>query len=162
MKKTIAVVLLADFADWEVARLAPALRAGVMPGREGAYDVIYLAPGAKPVRSLGGLCVVPDGDLSALPAGCAGLILAGGMAWRTPEAEQVAPLVEEALRRGLTVGAICNATLFLAAHGFLNDVRHTGNTAELMCEWGGDRYTGASRYEERQAVCDGGIVTANG
>ena len=31
-----------------------------------------------------------------------------------------------------------------------------------MCEWGGDRYTGASRYEERQAVCDGGIVTANG
>ena len=84
------------------------------------------------------------------------------MSWRSPEAEQVAPLVARALERGLPVGAICNATLFLAAHGFLNTVRHTGNTVRLMKEWGGERYTGESRYEERQAVSDGGIVTANG
>ncbi len=72
--------------------------------------MIYLAPGAKPRAFVGGLCVVPDGDLSALPAGCAGLILAGRHGVADPEAErQVAPLVEEALRRGLTVGAICNA-----------------------------------------------------
>ncbi|MDE6070549.1 MAG: DJ-1/PfpI family protein, partial [Alistipes sp.] len=89
-------------------------------------------------------------------------ILAGGMSWDAPEAEKIVPLVAEALRRGAVVGAICNAASFLAAHGFLNDVRHTGNTVEMLQKWGGDRYTGAARYEERQAIRDGNIVTANG
>lgn len=162
MKKEVLIVLLDDFADWECAFLAPALRGGVLPDSPGRYDVKYAAPGGRPVRSLGGLTIRPDCDLTALPDTCAGLILAGGMRWQEPEAEAVAPLVEEALRRGLMVGAICNATLFLAAHGFLNDVRHTGNTAALMKEWGGSRYTGEALYEERQAVSDGPFVTANG
>ena len=32
----------------------------------------------------------------------------------------------------------------------------------MLQKWGGGRYTGAARYEERQAVRDGNIVTANG
>ena len=32
----------------------------------------------------------------------------------------------------------------------------------MLRAWGGDRYTGAARYEERQAVRDGNVVTANG
>ncbi len=71
-------------------------------------------------------------------------------------------LVREARTRGLLVGAICNACAFLAAHGELNDIRHTGNTVEMLQAWGGERYTGAARYEERQAVRDGATVTANG
>ena len=89
-------------------------------------------------------------------------MLAGGLGWQSTEAERIAPLVEQALALRLPVGAICNATLFLAAHGFLNKVRHTGNTAEMMEQWGGGRYTGRPLYEERQAVSDRGIVTANG
>lgn len=162
MKKLIEIVLLDDFADWETAFLAPALSTGVMRGCEGRYDTTYAAPGGKSVRSLGGLGILPDRDLTALPDSCAGLILAGGMSWQKPEARQVVPLVSEALDRGLLVGAICNATLFLAAHGFLNGVRHTGNTSEMMKEWGGSRYTGERLYEERQAVRHGNIVTANG
>ena len=84
------------------------------------------------------------------------------MGWERPEAEKIVPLVAEAQRRGLLVGAICNAASFLAAHGFLNEVRHTGNTVEMLQKWGGDRYAGAAHYEERQAVRDGNIVTANG
>ena len=162
MKKKTMIVLLDAFADWEAAFLAPALREGLMPGCEGRFETLYAAPQGRTVRSLGGLSVVPDCDLAALPDDCAGLILTGGMSWRSPEAEQVAPLVARALERVLPVGAVYNATLFLAAHGFLNTVRHTGNTVRLMKEWGGERYTGESRYEERQAVSDGGIVTANG
>lgn len=162
MKKEVLIVLLDDFADWEYAFLAPALRGGVVPGCPGRYEVRYAAPGGRPVRSLGSLTIQPDRDLTALPEACAGLILVGGMSWQTPEAEAVAPLVEEAAGRGLVVGAICNATLFLAAHGFLNHVRHTGNTTALMKEWGGSRYTGEALYEERQAVSDGLFVTANG
>ena len=160
--KEIIVVLLDRFADWEAAFLAPALRGGVMPGHPGWCEVKYLTPDGRPVRSLGGLSVTPDYAAGPLPAECAGVVLAGGLSWEAPEAEKIVPVVEEALGRGLLVGAICNAASFLAAHGFLNEARHTGNTVEMLQKWGGGRYTGAARYEERQAVRDGNLVTANG
>jgi len=161
--KTILIVLLDDFADWEASFVAPALRCGVMPGRPGSCEVRYVTPGGRRVRSLGGLTVVPDGSVEEeLPEACAGVILVGGMQWQSPEAEAVAACVREAVARGLLVGAICNACAFLAAHGFLNDVRHTGNTVAMLQAWGGERYTGSGRFEERQAVRDGRIVTANG
>lgn len=162
MKKTILFVLLDQFADWEAAFLAPALRAGVTPDRKGTFEVKYAAPDGQPVHSIGGLTVQPDCDLSSLPDDCAGLILVGGMSWERPEAAAVAPLVHKAMERGLLVGAICNACSFLAAHGFLNAIRHTGNTVEMLRKWGGGRYTAEALYEERQAVRDGNVVTANG
>lgn len=160
--KNVLFVLLDDFADWEAAFLAPALRAGIMPGQQGSFEVLYAAPDGRPVRSIGGMQVVPDRDLSALPDHCAGIVLVGGMSWNTPAAGEVAPLVRQALERGLLVGAICNACCFMAAQGLLNGVRHTGNTLEMLREWGGPHYTGEGRFEERQAVHDGQIVTANG
>lgn len=162
MKDTVLFVLLDQFADWEAAFLAPALRAGVMPGQAGRYKVKYAAPQGRSMRSIGGMTVAPDCDTATLPDDCAGLILVGGLGWTTPAAEAIAPLVGEALARGILVGAICNAASFLAAHGFLNDVRHTGNTPEMLREWGGDTYTGAALYRQRQAVRDRNIVTANG
>ena len=160
--KEIIIVLLDRFADWEAAFLAPALRGGVMPGHPACCEVKYMTPDGAPVCSLGGMSVTPDYAAGPLPTECAGVILAGGLNWDTPEAEKIVPVVKEARRRGLLVGAICNAASFLAAHGFLNDVRHTGNTVEMLQKWGGERYTGAAHYEERQAVRDGGMVTANG
>ena len=44
MEKEIVFVLLDDFADWEAAFLAPALRAGTMPGRPASYGVKYMTP----------------------------------------------------------------------------------------------------------------------
>lgn len=162
MEKEIVIVLLDDFADWEAAFLAPALRTGVMPGHPAFCGTKYMTPDGKAVRSLGGMQVTPDCDASALPDNCAGVILVGGMRWQSDEALRIVPLVKEALARGVLVGAICNAASFLAAHGFLNGVRHTGNTVEMLKKWGGERYTGQALYEERQAVRDGNIVTANG
>lgn len=160
--KEIVFVLLDDFADWEAAFLAPALRAGVMPGRSGSYAVKYLSPDGQPVRSIGGLRAEVDYDASELPAECAGLILVGGMQWQSDAAQQIVPLVAEALRRGILIAGICNACSFLAANGMLNGVRHTGNTVEMLKAWGGAHYTGETLYEERQSVRDGNIVTANG
>ena len=36
------------------------------------------------------------------------------------------------------VAAICNGASFLAKHGFLNTVKHTGNGPEQLRLWGGD------------------------
>lgn len=162
MKPEITTVLLNGFADWEAAFLATALRGGLYPGDGGHFGVRYMTPDGQAVESLGGMRVLPDCDASALPDGCAGVVLVGGTGWQSPEAELIVPIVAEARRRGIPVGGICNATLFLAAHGFLDTVRHTGNTAEAMKQWGGGRYRGESLYEERQSVSDGGVVTANG
>ncbi len=160
--KSVICVLLNHFADWEAAFLAPALRNGLMPGHTGKYRVLFASPEARAVQSLGGLTVNPDRAVGTLPDDCAGVILIGGLDWQTPEAETVVPMVSEAFARGLVVGAICNATGFLAAHGWLNDVRHTGNTVEMLKAWGGPNYTGERLYEERQAVRDGKVITANG
>ena len=138
--KTVLFVLLDQFADWESAFLAPALRGGIMPGRPGSHAVRYATPGGVPVRSIGGMTLTPDCDTETLPDDCAGLILVGGMSWATPETERIV----------------------LAAHGFLNGVRHTGNGLEMLREWGGANYTGEKLYQERQAVRDGNVVTANG
>lgn len=162
MKKRMLFVLTDDFADWEAAFLAAALRGGTRPDGAGRFETLYASPGGRAVRSIGGLAVQPDRDLTALPDNCAGVALVGGFGWRSEAAEEVAPLLAEARRRGLPVGAICDACSFLAAHGILNEVRHTGNTVAVLRERGGDRYTGAARFEERQAVRDGGIITANG
>lgn len=161
--KSVICVLLNNFADWEAAFLAPALRNGLMPGQTGKYRVLFASPETRTVQSLGGLTVAPDRSVEAgLPEDCAGVVLIGGMNWQCPEAATVEPLVEEALRNGLLVGAICNAVSFLAAHGLLNDVRHTGNTVEMLKEWGSPNYTGERLYEERQAVRDKNVITANG
>ena len=104
MEKEIVFVLLDDFADWEAAFLAPALRAGTLPGRPASYGVKYMTPDGRPVRSIGGLRAAADCDASALPEACAGLILVGGMQWQSEAAQRIVPLVGEALARGIVVG----------------------------------------------------------
>ena len=163
MKKEVLFLLLDDFADWEGAFLTTGLNTGLtMAGGGTPYVSRTLTPTQKQVRSIGGLVVTVDYTAATMPEDYAALILVGGMAWQSEEAQRVVPIVEAALARGVLVGAICNAAAFLAAHGFLNGVRHTGNTLEMLREWGGANYMGADLYEERQAVRDGNIVTANG
>ena len=163
MKKEVLFLLLDDFADWEGAFLTTGLNTGLtMAGGGTPYVSRTLTPSQKQVRSIGGLVVTVDYTAATMPEDYAALILVGGMQWQSEEARRVVPIVEAALARGVLVGAICNAAAFLAAHGFLNGVRHTGNTLEMLREWGGANYTGADLYEERQAVRDGNIVTANG
>lgn len=72
------------------------------------------------------------------------------------------PIVQDALQRGKIVGAICNGASFMAKNGFLNDVKHTGNTIQQLKLWGGEQYTNEAGYQEAQATSDKNIVTANG
>lgn len=108
------------------------------------------------------MTLTPDCDTETLPDDCARADPRRRYELGDAETERIVPLVREALSHGILVGAICNAASFLAAHGFLNGVRHTGNGLEMLREWGGANYTGEKLYQERQAVRDGNVVTANG
>lgn len=162
MKKEIIFILLNDFADWEGAYIATCLNQGVMPGSPVKYTVRTMSVTKDPVLSLGGFRLLPDYDISTLPEDYAGLVLIGGMSWSTPEAEQIVPLVEKAIKENKLVAGICNASVFLGKHGFLNDVKHTSNTLDYLKQCAGEQYTGEANYINKQAVRDGRIVTANG
>lgn len=162
MKKEIIFVLLNGFADWEAAHLAVCLNTGVKPGRPVNYMTKTLSLTKDPVISIGGFKVLPDYDIYTLPENYAGLVLVGGDNWFSPEAECIVPLVEKMMRENKLVAGICNASVFLGKHGFLNHVKHTSNTLEYLKSTAGEKYTGDAHYIEKPAVYDGNIITANG
>lgn len=158
MKKTVLVVILDLYADWEAAYVSSLLLA---LGQE-RYQVKTLSLTKEPVRSLGGFTTLPDYDLASIPADFAGVILVGGMSWRKEAARQVEPLARAALDKGAVLGGICDAAGFLATIGLLNDAGHTGNDMNDVKQWAGEAYTGEARYIAQPAVRDGKLVTANG
>lgn len=155
-KKTVLVFVFDGFADWESAYVCAELHREPSP-----YEVKTVALDAAPKRSMGGFAVLPDCTIDDAPANFAALLLIGGEAWLDGSNDAVLPLVERALGGGALVGGICNAATFLAAHGYLDERAHTGNTLAFV-QQGAPSYRGAERFEERQAVIDEGVVTANG
>lgn len=162
MKQKVLFILLNEYTDWEGAFLSTALHVGVIPGGEIKYEVHTVAPASDTVCSIGGFRTLPDYSFENMPKDYAALVLIGGNRWDSPEAELVVPLVQEALDKSKIVGAICNGASFLCSHGFLNNIKHTGNGLDQLKKWGGPRYTNAENYVEAQAVSDKNIVTANG
>ena len=160
--KEVIFVILEGFADWEGAYIATCLNQGVKPGNPISYKVKTLSITKEPVSSIGGFKVLPDYGLNDMPENYAGLVLIGGMNWFSPLGELIVPLVEKAVKENKLVAGICNASVFLGMHGFLNEVKHTSNTLDYLKQYAGDKYTGDSNYINKQAVRDGNIVTANG
>lgn len=162
MNKEILFVLLNNFADWEGAYIAPSLSCGVEPGSQSKYVVKTVSITKDPILSCGGFKVLPDYEINDIPTDYAGVVLIGGTRWLTSDAEPFIPLVKEAIRNNKLVAGICNASVFLGMHGFLNEVKHTSNGLEYLKNFAGANYTGERHYVNEAAVRDRNIVTANG
>lgn len=163
MSNEILYILLPDYAAHEVVYLSQAVASDEYALKENPkYVNKVVAPTMEPVKSIGGFLTLPDYSFESIPDDYAALVLIGGFGWATPVAEQVAPIVRNAIARGKIVGAICNAASFMATCGFLNNVRHTGNGLEQLKLWGGENYANPEGYANVQAVSDKNIVTANG
>ena len=163
MNKEILYILLPDFAAHEIVYLSQAIASDEFALKENPkYVNRIVAPTMEPVKSIGGFRTLPDYSFDTIPDDYAALVLIGGFGWTTPVADKVVPIVCDAIGKGKIVGAICNGASFMAKHGFLNTVRHTGNGPEQLRLWGGDNYSNAAGYIHAQAVSDNNIVTANG
>lgn len=163
MSNEILYILLPDYAAHEAVYLSQAIASDEYALKENPkYVNKVLAPTLEPVKSIGGFRTVPDYSFETMPDDYAALVLIGGFGWSTPVADRVVTIVRQAIEKGRIVGAICNAASFMAKHGFLNTVRHTGNGQEQLRLWGGDNYTNSDGYVNAQAVSCGNIVTANG
>ncbi len=163
MKNEILYILLPDYAAHEAVYLSQAIASDEFALKEHPkYVNKVVAPTLEPVKSIGGFLTLPDYSFDTMPEDYAALVLIGGFGWSTPAAEPVVSIVREAIGKGRIVGAICNGASFLAKHGFLNEVRHTGNGLQQLQLWGAENYTNHEGYVNAQAVSDNNIVTANG
>ena len=151
------VLVFEGFADWEPAHALAELR------RSGNRSVATVGFNLDPVRSMGGLRVVPDRALDIIrPDDTEILILPGGDFWEGsyPQAE-LNKVLNAFVSAGVPVAAICGGTLAVAHAGLLNARRHTSNMPRYIDEHCSE-YSGGSLYESIPAVNDGGIITASG
>lgn len=163
MNNEILYIILPDYAAHEAVYLSQAIASDEFALKENPKFVNkVVAPSLDPVKSIGGFRTLPDYSFDTMPDDYAALVLIGGFGWATPVADRVVPIVKKAMAKGKIVGAICNAASFMAKHGFLNSVKHTGNGLEQLKLWGGVNYINQEEYIHAQAVSDKNIVTANG
>lgn len=157
MGKHLAVVLLDDFADWEVGFLTAPARTWL------GAEVSYYTRGRWPVRSMGGMLLEPDGDIAALPSVATdGLVLVGSAGWEDANALPIEGVLHDALGRGIAIGAICGATLALARAGLLAGRTHTSNSLDYLDRFA-PGYPGRELFRASDvAVADGNLVTAPG
>ena len=163
MNNEILYILLPDFAEHEMVYLAEAVASDEYALKENPkYVNKFVAPTMNPVKSIGGFRLLADYSFDTMPEDYAALVLVGGFGWATHIADKVASIVKRSKKKGKIVGAICNAASFMAKHGFLNSIKHTGNGLDQLKIWGGENYTNPNGYVNAQAVWDANIVTANG
>ena len=83
MKKLLLVVILPEFADWEAAFLTSTIKS-INPD----YQIKYVRSEKGICSSIGGLQVNVDCTVQDVPKGFSGLVLVGGLSWRTKGAER--------------------------------------------------------------------------
>jgi len=158
MAKTVYLVLADDLADWEYGHVAAQVNIQAFQRQPGRYEIRTVGLTADPVRTLGGVRMLPDiaiGDVSLDDA--AMLVLPGGEGWERGDLAAFGKLARRFREAGLPVAAICGATVALAAEGLLDDVAHTSNFLEGLGSYGG-----AALYRDERVVRDQGVITAGG
>jgi putative intracellular protease/amidase len=157
MTRNIAVLVFDGFADWEPAYALSGLR------RWGGRSVVAVGYDRGAVISMGGLRIEPDDVLESVTSETTELLLLpGGDTWLEgyPDVR-----IERALAAltagGVTVAAICAATVALARAGLFQGRRHTSN-GSLFLRRHAPGYKTAELYDESLAVSDDGVITASG
>lgn len=156
MKKEILVFISENYADWEGAYVCSELNKA-----ETNFVIRTLAVSNTPVKSMGGVTVIPDYTVNELPASFEMLILIGGTSWSKGKNESVQPVVDLCVNMKIPVAAICDACTFLADKGYLDCIEHTGNSSAYLEEFA-PHYKGRKHFIEKQAVSASGFITANG
>ncbi|MEO6278685.1 type 1 glutamine amidotransferase family protein [Roseateles sp.] len=158
-KSTVHLFVFDTMSDWEYGYLIAGLNNPQFQKTPGRFRVRSVSTTGKPVKTIGGLRVVPDLSFSELsPDRSAMLVLPGGMAWDEKKNKKATLLAAEFLAQGVPVAAICGATAGLARAGLLDDVPHTSNSADYIAATG---YSGAALYRKKPAVRAGNLITAS-
>lgn len=152
----IATVMVDGVADWEIGVVLPAAREWF------GDEVVTASIDGRPLDSIGGLRIAPQFALSDLDPLEADLwILPGSDRWQAGEIPWLSALLDQRVRQGRAVAAICGATLALAYAGLLDERPHTSNSLQFLQQHL-PGYAGQAWYRDLPVVSEAGLVTAPG
>ena len=158
---TIYVYVIDTLADWEMGHVLAELNSRRF-FKENAPRVSLKTVSAskEPVRTMGGLTIVPDISLDDMAVHESSvLLLPGADTWNDPRHDAVLEKASEFLSSGATVCAICGATAALARFGLLDQRPHTSNGPGFL-EMISPGYQGQSFYRDEPSVTDHNLITA--
>lgn len=154
-KNEILVLLTDRWCDWEASYAIAVINSF------SDYAVKTISIDNIPKVSMGGIKAEVDyciGNYQNFD-NLAMIILPGGLSWEDNDYAEIAEFIQSAVKLDIPIAAICGATLFLCKHGFLNNIKHTGDSLELFLSQ--KNYSGQSFYVQAQVVVDEGFITAN-
>ena len=159
---TVYVYTLDTLADWELGYVAAELNSKRYKKKDAPdVSVKTVSVSKDPVKTMGGLTIIPDCVLSDIAATEKSvLVLPGANTWNAPEHGAVMEKAKRLLSAGATVCAICGATAALANAGLLDQRPHTSNGMGYlkMCS---PRYKGQPFYVDKPSVADRNLITAS-
>lgn len=155
---------LDTMADWEYSYLMSEVHSKkhYKVGAQDFGSTIVIADSKEPIKTLGGLTVIPDKTINQVNITSQDiLVLPGADQWQDEKHQRILEMVPDLLEQGTLVAAICGATLAIANKGILNQYNHTSNSKEYLTMFS-EYYHGTSNYVEQRAVTDRNLVTASG
>ena len=160
---TTYLYTLNTLSDWEIGYLTAETNSGRFFKKSSRpVQLVKLGSTPNPIQTMGGIEIVPDKTIDTVQFESGDiLILPGADTWSEPGNEAVINMIPELLDKGVTVAAICGATVALAKAGVLNRRKHTSNDKgflEMTCP----DYAGGDHYLDELAVTDGNLITATG
>jgi putative intracellular protease/amidase len=156
----VHVFVFDTLSDWEPCYAVAGINNPMFQKNPGRYRIQTVGLGKTPVKTMGGITILPDMVLADVePSQSAMLILPGGMTWDAGKNLEAVEKAAAFLAAGVPVAAICGATAALARAGVLDHRRHTSNALEYLQATG---YRGAEHYETAPAVTDSPLITAGG
>ena len=154
-KNEVLVILTEQWNDWEASYAIAILNSF------SDYKVKAIAVDETPKVSMGGINASIDCTINNYKNfnSLAMVILPGGLSWEENDYGEIAQFINRVIELNIPIAAICGATTFLCKHGFLDNVKHTGDSLELFQQQ--KEYRGEAFYIHEQVVVDNLIITAN-
>lgn len=159
--QTVYIYLMETFSDWEVSNLMAELNSKRFFKKDSPNVTIKTVGLSKePVRTMGGLTVVPDCTVDEISVSKDNmLVLVGSNTWNNAQHSKILEKAKKFLSIEAPLAAICGATVALASLGILDNRAHTSNGKgflEMFCP----NYKGTSFYVDEASVRDKNLFTA--
>ena len=157
----IYVYALDTLADWELGYAIAELNSRRFFKKDApCVSVKTVGLSKEPVKTMGGLTIVPDCGIDEIAASEKSvLLLPGADTWNDPKHGAIIEKAGVLLSMGATVCAICGATVALADAGLLDERPHTRNGAGFL-ELFSPNYKGQNFYVDEPSVADNNLMTA--
>lgn len=159
---TVYIYVLDTLADWELGYVTAELNSGRFFKKDAPeVSVKTVAISTEPVKTMGGLTIVPDCTIREIAVSEKSvLLLPGANTWDDPRHSIMMKKAGELLSAGALVCAICGATVALANAGLLDQRLHTSNGAGYL-EMVSPSYKGQKFFVDVTSVVDRNLITAS-